>query len=77
MRKAISYKDKVDAMTRIEYIREKINKILSQVPDEELRKNGYIHLYGFSQSCVLIALKRNEDTFFPFLIAKPAQIIYD
>lgn len=48
-------------MNRLEIVREYVDKVLLKVPDPEYRRCGYIHLYGVSQACTLIALKRKED----------------
>lgn len=46
---------------RIEMLREHIDKILLNMKDNQERRCGYLHLYGVSQTCAIIALKRNED----------------
>lgn len=48
-------------MNRIEKVREYVDSVLLQMSDTTERRCGYIHLYGVSQACTLIALKRNEN----------------
>lgn len=44
--------------TRIDTIREQLDKLLNSLTDDELRRNGYVHLYGVGQAAALLALKR-------------------
>ena len=46
---------------RIERLRKYIDEILLNMNDTEERRCGYLHLYGVSQACAMIALKRNQD----------------
>jgi len=46
---------------RVEVLREYIDEILLHMDDTENRRRAYLHLYGVSQACALIALKRDED----------------
>jgi len=48
-------------MNRIEILRKYIDEILLNMTDVEERRCAYLHLYGVSQSCALIALKRGEN----------------
>ena len=48
-------------MDRIEKVREVIDDILLNMPDKEERRCAYLHLYGVSQACALLALKRKEN----------------
>ena len=48
-------------MNRIETVREIVDKILLNMTDNEERRCAYIHLYGVSQSCALLAKKRKEN----------------
>ena len=48
-------------MNRIEILRDYINKVLLDMTDIKERAIGYVHLYGVSQFCALIALKRGEN----------------
>ena len=48
-------------MNRIELVREYVDRILLHIPDTTERRCGYMHLYGVSQDCALIALKRREN----------------
>ena len=45
-------------MNRIEQVRKTVDNILLNITDNEERRCAYIHLYGVSQSCALIAQKR-------------------
>jgi HD superfamily phosphodiesterase len=49
------------AMNRIEKVREYVDEVLLKVPDAETRRCGYLHLYGVSQACTMLAMKRNEN----------------
>jgi HD superfamily phosphodiesterase len=51
-----------EGVNRIEKIREYVDNVLLTMTDTTERRCGYLHLYGVSQACVLIALKRNENT---------------
>jgi HD superfamily phosphodiesterase len=46
---------------RIERLRKYIDEILLNMKDTQERRCGYLHLYGVSQTCAIIALKRNQD----------------
>ncbi len=46
---------------RIERLRKYIDEILLNMKDTQERRCGYLHLYGVSQTCAFIALKRNQD----------------
>ncbi len=48
-------------MNRLELIRESVDRILRQQSDEEERRCGFVHLYGVSAVCVLLAMKRGLD----------------
>ena len=48
-------------MDRIEKVREYVDSVLLHIPDSFERRCGYLHLYGVSQACTLIALKRSEN----------------
>lgn len=48
-------------MDRIEKVREYVDSILLHVAEPVERRCGYLHLYGVSQACTLIALKRGEN----------------
>lgn len=48
-------------MDRLEFIKKEIDAILAKQPDEQLRKAGFIHLYGVSQNCTILAIKRGLD----------------
>lgn len=44
--------------TRIDTIRKLLDAKLNALEDEELRRNGYVHLYGVGQAAAMLALKR-------------------
>ena len=46
---------------RIERLRAGVDKILLKMPDANERRCAYLHLYGVSQACAMIALKRGEN----------------
>lgn len=46
---------------RIEILRDYIDEILLNMSDPFERRCAYLHLYGVSQWCAFIALKRSED----------------
>mgnify|MGYP000843912860 CR=1 FL=1 len=48
-------------MNRIEKVREYVDNILLNMSDVRERRSGYLHLYGVSQACTMIALKRGEN----------------
>lgn len=48
-------------MNRIEKVREVVDEILLTMPDDKERRCAYLHLYGVSQACALLALKRGEN----------------
>jgi len=48
-------------MNRVEKVRDIIDEILLNMTDVEERRCAYLHLYGVSQTCALLALKRNEN----------------
>lgn len=48
-------------MNRIEKVRQYIDNILMNMQDAEERRCAYVHLYGVSQACVILALKRSEN----------------
>ncbi len=50
-----------DMDNRIERLRKYIDEILLNMKDTQERRCGYLHLYGVSQACTMIALKRNQD----------------
>lgn len=47
-------------MNRIEKVREIVDDILLDMTDNEERRCAYVHLYGVSQACGLLAMKRGE-----------------
>ena len=48
-------------MNRIEKVREAVDEIILNMSDLKERRCAYLHLYGVSQACTLLAIKRKED----------------
>ena len=48
-------------MDRIKMVQEYVDGILESTVNEIERKCGYKHLYGVSQACAILAMKRNEN----------------
>ena len=46
---------------RTDQVREAVDDILWAQPDQEVRRAGFIHLYGVAQACAQLALKRGLD----------------
>ena len=46
---------------RVEILRKFIDEILLNMTDTEDRRCAYLHLYGVSQACALIALRRGQN----------------
>ena len=44
--------------TRVDTIAKRLDALLNALPDAELRRNGYVHLYGVGQAAAMLALKR-------------------
>jgi len=61
LRKYLHNSQTKDMDNRIERLRVYIDDILLHMKDNEERRCAYLHLYGVSQACTMIALKRNQD----------------
>ena len=48
-------------MDRLEQVRQVVNEIVRQQPDDYLSRCGFVHLYGVSATCVFLAKKRGLD----------------
>jgi uncharacterized protein len=46
---------------RVAALRALVHEVLENCPDAGWRRNGYVHLYGVSGICVLLALRRGLD----------------
>ena len=46
---------------RLEWVRQIVDRILRGQPDQEESRCGFVHLYGVSAVCVVLALKRGLD----------------
>lgn len=62
--------------TRIDTVRKLLDDMLKEIPDEALKRNGYVHLYGVGQACALIALHRGYDRTYAEL-AEIAGMLHD
>jgi uncharacterized protein len=60
-------------MDRLEQVRQAIDEILHQQTDVRYRHGAYIHLYGVSANCGLLALKRGLDV----QLAQVAGMLHD
>lgn len=50
---------RIDTIDRIEYVKEMVNEIIQRSKCDP--SNAYIHLYGVSHFCAMIAMKRGID----------------
>jgi uncharacterized protein len=48
-------------MDRLEIVRQVVDQILRQQQDDEERRCGFVHLYGVSATCTLLAINRGLD----------------
>ncbi len=46
--------------TRVDTIRNELDPLLNALEDAELRRCGYVHLYGVGQAAAMLALKRGH-----------------
>lgn len=46
---------------RLQKVREYVDAVVNRISDREMRKEAFVHLYGVSQACGLIAMRRGED----------------
>lgn len=46
---------------RIERVRSIAGSYLEKITDPSFRSEGYVHMFGVAQACVLLAMKRGED----------------
>lgn len=49
-------------MHRVEQVRKIVDKIILKIEDDEERRCAYVHLYGVSQICSMLSLKRMCNT---------------
>lgn len=47
--------------TRIDTIRKWVDEMLNSLEDPEVRRNGFVHLYGVGQASALVSLHRGHD----------------
>jgi uncharacterized protein len=60
-------------MDRLERVRQAVDEIVNQQPDALYRRAAYIHLYGVSTTCALLALQRGLDV----QLAQVAGMLHD
>ena len=48
-------------MNRLETVRVEVDAILMNQSNVEIRRNGFVHLYGVAQNCSILAIKRGLD----------------
>ena len=60
-------------MDRLEQVRQAVDEIARQQPDKSWRRAAWIHLYGVSLTCGLLALKRGLDV----QLAQVAGMLHD
>ena len=48
-------------MDNLELLRKLVDDILSRIPDQDRARNGFVHLYGVSTICNMLAVKRGLD----------------
>lgn len=48
-------------MERIRQVQEYVDGVISKLPEEIDKKYGYMHLYGVSQACAFLAMKRKQN----------------
>lgn len=51
----------MEGKSRIEQVRGYVDGVIRRIPNYDLRKEALIHLYGVSQACGMIAMKRKEN----------------
>lgn len=62
--------------TRIDLVREILDRELKSIPDEEIKRCAYVHLYGVGQAAAFISMKRGYDRVFAEL-AETAGMLHD
>lgn len=45
-------------MNRLELVRAEMDTLLMNQKDDEVRRDGFVHLYGVAQNCSMLAIKR-------------------
>lgn len=48
-------------MNKLQLVRAEIDEILLSQQDVQVRRDGYVHLYGVAQNCAILAIKRGLD----------------
>src|SRR4030042_5306539 len=48
-------------MDRLELVRQAVDEVLRQQPDQEERRGGFVQLYGVALSATWLAMKRGQD----------------
>ncbi len=49
-------------LNRTDKVREYVDSVIERIPDKTMRKEAFVHLYGVSQACAMIAMRRKQDT---------------
>ncbi|MBK1813284.1 HD domain-containing protein [Clostridium sp. YIM B02505] len=49
-------------MNRLEKVHQVVDNILMKQSNAEIRRHGYVHLYGVSANCSILALRRGENS---------------
>ena len=62
--------------TRIDSVREILDRELKSIPDEEIKRCAYVHLYGVGQAAAFIAMKRGYGRTYAEL-AETAGMLHD
>jgi uncharacterized protein len=62
MSDVIYEKRRCDELDRLEMVRNEVDKILLIMVDDFERRCAYLHLYGVSQACSMVAIKRGLDS---------------
>jgi uncharacterized protein len=48
-------------MNKLQLVRAAVDEILLSQQDLQVRRDGYVHLYGVAQNCAILAIKRGLD----------------
>jgi len=48
-------------MNRLELVRARVDAVLAAMPDPTARQAAAVHLYGVSQACAMLAMRRGAD----------------
>lgn len=48
-------------MNRIQRVRDYVDAVIGRIGNRDMQREAWVHLYGVSQACGMIAMKRGED----------------